>query len=257
MKKLIILALAVVSFESAFADVREPGRIGPRGPGPGPSGPGPGPREPGRDRDDLPMCLKNLNNANSRITELQSQLLECSRSRNPYEVEELRRENQRLNELTTRLQYDNNRLLNDNNRLYSDNMELRRQLDDLQNDRNGRTLGFFSYAGCKDFNGKIDLKYIISAEGRVALEAETNAVQKMPSNYSCTYGIVVGKTEEIRFSEARSYCVAGCKDFNGNVDTKYIRSATGRNLTEAEYGALKAVAKDFSCTYGIKIQACQ
>ncbi len=259
MKKAIVLVLALTSLQS-FAD----------GPNRPPVGNGPG------GRMDFPQCLKEYDRLIRQTSDLQTQLNACLASnRNPgpgpgnsREVEELRRENRRLTEsldrlnndvrslteTNSRLNYDNNALVDSNNRLMRENMDLRRQIEDAQAPRG---LGFFSYAGCKDYNGNVDLKYIISAEGRVPLEAETNATQNVTKNFSCTYGVKVAATEEIRSRDANIYCVAGCKDYNGNVDNKYIKSALGRNLTEAQFLSMKEVSKNYSCTYGIKIQACQ
>lgn len=256
MKKAFVLALAIVSFQSAFADVRVDVRLPNNG--------------NNKNRDELPMCLKNLDNANRRINDLQSQLISCQNSNRPgRETEELRRENSRLNEQVnrlnsdnrslsesiSRLNYDNNNLVDSNNRLMRENMDLRRQLDDLQG--GGRGLGFITVAGCKDYTGKVDTKYLQASEGRVELESQTLATQKVSSNYSCSYGIAILKSEEIRTTQANNYCVAGCKDYTGKVDTKYIKSGMGRNVTEAQYNAMKDVAKNFSCSYGIEVQACQ
>lgn len=255
MKKTILLVMAILSLQAAFAG---PGDRDPRFPGQRPGGPGPG------GRMDLPMCLKSLDNAERKNDNLQNQLTDVLRRCNPgpgngnaqRENEELKRDNARLSGTVLSLQSINERLTFDNNRLVNDNHDLRRQLDDLQNGGN-RNLGFFSYAGCKDFSGNIDLKYIASGEGRMNLESETNAKQKLASAFSCSYGIAIAATEEIRTTQSINYCVAGCKDFSGNIDQKYIRSGTGRNATEAQYNAMKAVSATFSCSYGIKVQACQ
>ena len=241
MKKIILLTLTVLSFQSAIADIREPGRNDPR-------------QDP-RQRDDLPMCLKKLDNANRAISDLQIQIQESTRrcdarGSDRRETEDLKNENRRLLD-------DNNRLTIDLNRLVNDNNELRRQIEDMRDERRGRSLGFYSYAGCKDFTGAIDLKYIVGAEGKFALEAETQSMQKVSSAYSCVYGIKVGKTEELRTNQAANYCVAGCKDFTGKVDTKFIKSGNGRNETEAQFNAIKAVSTAFSCVYGIQVQNCQ
>lgn len=253
MKKTILLAIAVLSFSSAFAGPGDRERD-PRFPGDRPGG-----------RMDLAQCLKSLDNTERKLSNTQNQLDDVLRRCNQgpgqgngniqRENEELRRDNARLSGTVANLQSVNDRLTFDNSRLVQDNNELRRQLDDLQN--GGRPQGFFSYAGCKDFSGNVDLKYIASGEGRLNLESETNAKLKTSQSYSCTYGIAVAATEEIRNTQAVNYCVAGCKDFSGNVDQKYIASATGRNVTEATYNALKSVASKYSCTYGIKVQACQ
>ena len=147
--------------------------------------------------------------------------------------------------------------LKENIRLTNENADLRRQITELQNDRNGHTLGFFSYAGCIDYAGNVDLKYILSAEGKFALEAETTAKQNTNTTYSCNYGVQIVKTEEIRFPQSNNYCVAGCVDYSGNIDQKFIKSGMGRNTTEAQYNAIKSVQTAYSCNYGVKIQACQ
>jgi hypothetical protein len=165
------------------------------------------------------------------------------------------------------------RLRDENENLRRDNENLRAQIDEMNRDHQDRrdprdprgpqgpmpgpSMGFFSYAGCKDFQGTPDLKLIASAEGVFGLEAQTNAQKKVAASYSCSYGITAVKTEEIRSTGAISYCVAGCKDFQGNIDQKFIQSGRGRNQTEAEFNALKAVATSYSCSYGIKVQACQ
>ena len=250
MKKSLLIVLAVISMQSAFAQ-----RV-PHLPGERPGGPLPG------GRMDLTMCLKTLDNAERRNDNLQNQVNEIMRTcnsngnGNQREIEELRRDNQRLTFSVSDLQSRNDQLSYENMRIVNDNNDLRRQLDDLRNGGN-RSLGFFSYAGCKDFAGNVDLKFIIGAEGRVNLESETSAKQKVAQSYSCTYGIAVVATEEIRSISTDNYCVAGCKDFAGNIDQKYIQSGIGRNVTEAQFNALKAVASKFTCTYGIKVQACQ
>lgn len=255
MKHTILLALAVLSLSSAFAG---PGDRDPRFPGERP-GQGPG------GRMDFPQCLKALDNAERRNTNLQIQLEDTLRRCNQgpinngnlqRENEELRRDNARLSGTVSNLQSINDRLTFDNSRLVQDNNELRRQLDDLQNGGN-RTLGFFSYAGCRDYSGNVNLNYIASAEGRINLESETNAKLKTAESYTCTYGVGVAATEEIRSIQANNYCVAGCKDYSGNINSQYIASGTGRNVTEATYNALKAVSAKFTCTYGLKVQACQ
>ena len=247
MKKTLLFSLAVLSISSAFAQ-RFPGQ-----PGNGPGG-----------RMDLPQCIKALDNAERRNSNIQFQLDDMIRRCNQVpqngniqrENEELRRDNARLSGTVSNLQSINDRITFDNSRLVQDNNELRRQLDDLQNGGN-RGLGFFSYAGCKDFSGNIDLKFIASGEGRFNLESETNAKLKTSQTFNCNYGVAVAATEEIRATQANNYCVAGCKDFSGNVDQKYIASGMGRNATEATFSAVKAVSSKYTCNYGIKVQACQ
>jgi predicted RNase H-like nuclease (RuvC/YqgF family) len=234
MKKSLILALTLLSFQSAFAQSRI------RGGG-----------------DDLVMCLKNLDNSTRQNMDLQSQLSDCRRNNtNPREVEQLRIENRRLQEDVSRLQYDTNRLSDENYRLQNDNRDLRRQLDDIINGGN-RIVSVFSYAGCTDFNGAVDLKYIRSAEGRNSLEAETKAKQTVAANYNCARTIAVVKSEEIKANQPPVFCVAGCTDFTGAVDQKYVKSASGRNTTEAQYLSVKAVSAAFNCAREIKVQACQ
>ncbi len=267
MKNTLLLALAVLSLSSAFAG---PGDRDPRFPGDRPGDNRPGDNRPGDNngpggRMDFPQCLKALDNAERKNSNLQTQLDDvlrrCDRpgpgnGNIQRENEELRRDNARLSGTVSNLQSINDRLTFDNSRLVQDNNELRRQLDDLQNGGN-RTLGFFSYAGCKDFSGNVDLRYIVGAEGRLNLESETNARLNVTKNFTCSYGVQVAATEEIRTTQSNNYCVAGCKDFSGNVDSKYIASGMGRNVTEATYNALKAVSAKFTCSYGLKVQACQ
>ncbi len=253
MKKSFLLVLAVLSVSAAFAG---PGDRDPRFPGQPGNGPG--------GRMDFPQCLKALDNAERKNANIQNQLDDMIRRCNQgpqngsvyRENEELRRDNARLSGSVANLQSINDRLTFDNSRLVQDNNDLRRQLDDLQNGGN-RTQGFFSYAGCKDFSGNVDLKFIASGEGRFGLESETNARLKTSQSFNCNYGISVAATEEIRSTQAINYCVAGCKDFSGNVDSKYIASGNGRNITEATFNAVKAVSSKFTCNYGIKVQACQ
>ncbi|MFA6237747.1 MAG: hypothetical protein WC635_10505 [Bacteriovorax sp.] len=244
MKKAIVLALAFVSFQSAFAAQRVVTR---------------------NDRIELPMCLKDLDNANRNIINLQTQLNSCldlarrtgdgrGNGRGDGRIErenaELRDENRRLNDRIFVIS-------NDNKRLFDENFDLRRQLDDLQNGGRGRNLGFFSYAGCKNSSGSVNLSYIVSSEGLSKLEAETKAKQKLITIYSCSYGVTTGQTEEIQFADSRSYCVAGCQNSSGSVNESYIETGTGRNVTEASYNALKAVTNKYSCSYGVKVQTCQ
>ncbi|MGZ3790274.1 MAG: hypothetical protein ACXVLQ_17205 [Bacteriovorax sp.] len=251
MKK-VLLGLAILSTQGAFAlerDFEIPGN-----------------------RMDLTQCLKTLHNSETTINDLKLQLNQClvglpgqgqgriggglerENELLKSEVDALRRDALRLNEDNSRLSIDNSRLLSDNRRQQDEIFDLKRQLDDL---RGPRTLGFFSYAGCKSYNGSVDTKYLSSATGMFPIESESNAQIQTAKDYSCTYGIGVVKTEEIKSSNEANYCVAGCADYTGKVDTKYIIGARGRNLAEAEYNSMKEVSKKYSCTYGIKIQACQ
>lgn len=259
MKKTILLVLALTSLQ-AFAD-RIPGGNGPGG------------------RIDFPQCLKELDRVTRQANDLQNQLNTCLiNNRNPgpgpvygREVEELRRENRRLNEtvdrLTSdnrnlsesnaRLSYDNNALTDSNNRLFRENADLRRQLDDLQGGNNGRDRGFFSYAGCTDVYGTVDVKYIAASTGMFQLESETNALKAVQAERKCNYGVKVVETEEIRTGIERNYCTAGCTDVYGTVDTRYIQAGKGRNMAEAKFNALKAAQTSYSCNYSVKIQNCQ
>jgi hypothetical protein len=101
------------------------------------------------------------------------------------------------------------------------------------------------------------MKFLSSAEGGIQFEAETNSLQKVTANYNCSYGVGIVKSEMIRTTSQMNYCVAGCLDYTGNIDQKFIQSGRGRNQTEAEFAALKGVANTFNCSYGIKVQACQ
>lgn len=238
MKKTFLIGMALLSFQSAFAQLIP------------------------RDRDELPMCLKKLDNANRRYDNLQNQLTSVLRKcgsgdENKSELEDLKNENSRLNGQVSGLLSVNDRLNFDNNRLQRDNLDLTRQLEDIHGKKRG--LGFFSYVGCKDyFTEKIDLRYIIGSEGQSRLESETNATQSITSTYNCSHGVVTGETEKISTTKADNYCTAGCLDyFSGEIDSKYIMSGKGRNKTEAQYNAMKALRTKFSCQHGIKVQSCE
>jgi hypothetical protein len=192
-------------------------------------------------QDELPMCLKKLNNVNLDNRELSSKLNSCQLDltraldrRNDNEVIDLRREN----------------------------ADLRRQIEDTQNERRqneerSRNLGNFSYAGCLDYMGKASLKTLASGEARSVLEAETNALKNLSKTTSCTYGQSIIKTEPLTTTEAKVYCVAGCLDYMGNLSTRTIQSARGRNQAEAEMLAIQVLNSSTSCTYGAKIKGCE
>lgn len=259
MKKTILFVLALTSLQ-AFADNRIPGGNGPGG------------------RIDFPQCLKELDRTSRQVTDLQNQLNTCLiNNRNPgpgpvngREVEELRRENRRLNEtverLTSdnrnlsdsnaRLSYDNTALTDSNNRLFRENADLRRQLDDLQGGGYNRDR-FFSYAGCTDRFGAVDMRYIAAGAGLFQLEAETKALQATQAEKSCNLGVKVVESEEITSGIEKNYCTAGCTDRFGVIDTRYIQSGKGRNMAEAKFNALAAAQKTYSCNLSVKIQNCQ
>jgi hypothetical protein len=192
-------------------------------------------------QDELPICLKKLNNVNLDNIELSTKLNNCQLdlaraidSRNDNEVIDLRREN----------------------------ADLRRQIEDAQNERRqkeerNRNLGNFSYAGCQDYMGKPSLKILASGEARSVLEAETNAQKNLSKATSCTYGQIIIKTEPLITTEAKVYCVAGCMDYMGNLSARTVQSARGRNQAEAEILAIQALNSSTSCTYGAKIQRCE
>ena len=234
-----------------------------------------------RDRDvfipgnrmDLTQCIKTLHNAETTIADLKLQLSQCRPGpgrpgpgrevieRLERENEILRRESEasrrdviRLSDDNSRLSLENNRLLLDNRRQQDEIFDLRRQLDDL---RGPRTQGFFTYAGCKNYNGNLVTTNLAASTGLFPIESETNAQIEVSKTYSCTYGVKVAKTEEIKSSIEANYCVAGCANYNGQIISTTLSGERGRNQAEAEFKSMKAVAAKHSCTYGIKVQACQ
>ncbi len=290
MKNMLLLGLAVLTLQGAFA--RDFDRPGPGGPGPGFPGPG--------DRMDLMQCLKTLGNAETTISDLKLQLNQCQVSRpgpgpgfpgpgrdpgrterenemlrrdldnakreldmTRRDLDSTRRDSGRLAEDNSKLSQENLRLSSDTRRLADENFslsrqveDLRRQLDDMRNPpRPAR--GFYSYAACKSSNGLSDMRYISSAMGMFPIESESNAQIQTNKDFSCNYGTSVIKTEEIRSTVENNYCVAGCVASNGTIDTKYIVGARGRNQAEAEFKALKETQTKYSCNYGTKIQVCQ
>jgi hypothetical protein len=236
MKKMMAITLvSLATMTMAHADYN-PGRPGMPGRPGFPGGPGDG---------ELRTCQFNL------ARELSvSQILRNNLKDDEIQIQQLRAENFRLaDELRKR---DENRQSEEERRREED----RRREEERRRNEN-RSLGFFSYAGCSSFNGNIDTKFIASGVGSVPLMSETNAKSAVSKAYSCNYGVKIGKTEEILSNAPQVYCVAGCQDFSGNVDSKFIQAATGRNTTEAEYLAIKAVSSTYSCNYGVKLQACQ
>ena len=225
-------------------------------------------------RMDLTQCIKTLHNAETTISDLKLQLSQCRPvgpgrpgpgreiiERLERENEMLRRESEssrrdviRLSADNSRLSIDNTRLLSDNRRQQDEIFDLRRQLDDL---RGPRTQGYFSYAGCKTSNGSVNNSYLAAATGIFPIESEANAQMEVAKTFSCSWGVGVAKTEEIRTEQEVNYCVAGCATSNGTVNTAYIVGARGRNQAEAEFKAMKAVAAKYSCSWGIKVQNCQ
>jgi hypothetical protein len=240
MKKVVSLALLCLSVSSLAQAQMRPG-------------PGRGDGRPGNDFE-VRECRIKLDNARMETQALRDRVLACESRGN---LDQLIAENRDLKNQNLSLLNDNALLRDQVEKLRIDNSRLQDEVRGRREEENRRPIGFFSYAGCKTYNGVLDLKYIASAEGTVPLMSETNAKQQVTSKFSCSYGIINGKTEEIRDREAHAYCVAGCADYQGNVDQKYLKSSTGRNKTEAEYNAIKAVGTSFSCSYGIKVQACQ
>ncbi len=226
---MLTISLSLLLCSSAFADMGDRG--GRRGPFPGNGGYG---------NDQLRVCLQDLD-----FTRTQLQI--CQRSQvDQRELDRLRFENDNLRKENLALRDRLDQASRDHDRDHRD-----------PRDPRDSSLGFFSYAGCKDFQGGIDLKLISEATGSMQLEAEFLAKQKLAARFSCSFGISTVKTEEIRTNVENSFCLAGCKDFQGNVDLKFVLSGKGRNKTEAEFNAVKAVGSSFRCNYGIKVQACQ
>lgn len=259
MKNLLLLGLAVLSTQGAFARERDiiiPGN-----------------------RMDLTQCIKTLHNAETTINDLKLQLNQCqvSRPQGPgrdtgrierenqnlrLENDSLRRDSVRLTDDNTRLSIelgrassDARRLQDDNYNLQATNNDLRRQLDELRGPR--PTPGYFSYAACKAYNGSLDTRYLASAFGLFPIEAESNAQIQTSKDFSCNYGVGIVKTEEIRSTIESNYCVSGCLDYTGKIDTRYIMGARGRNQAEAEFKSLKEAQAKYTCNYGVKVQVCQ
>lgn len=142
-------------------------------------------------------------------------------------------------------------------RLQSENDRLRLELATYEN-QTPVSYGVVCSAACVDFNGNTDMKYHEVATAPSQLEAELNAKQATQKKYSCNYGVKKVKCEDILTNNAQAkLCIAGCVDFNGRIDEKYLGSAKGRTLLEAESAAIKATQSKYSCNYGTKIQACQ
>jgi hypothetical protein len=236
MKNFLIFGLAVLSLQGAMADDRRPDRDPRR---PEPQGPQ-GPQGPGRGMD-IVMCLKTLDNTQRDLSRAQNDLDMCRRtSVDPREVDQLRRDNTALNI--------------DNANLRNENADLRRRLDEM---RPPRQTEFFSYAGCTDRYGTIDLKYISSGSGFLPIEAEANSLKSTQTAFSCSFGTKVVKTEEIVYNQPVKYCTAACTDRYGTPDARYSVGVRGRNETEATFTALQKVQKEYACTFAPKVTACQ
>lgn len=224
MKKTLIALTILLSSIHTFADVPAPRPI-PRPPMPSPS-PYPTPMP----NDQLGMCLKNLH-------ETQSQLQWCLNQRvDTREVDRLKSENEQLR---------------------NENFNLKNQLEEERRSRRPRTLGYFSYTSCKNYDGNSNLKFIASGVGFVPAEAETNSTIELSKKYTCNYGSQVVNTEEIKSEEPIAYCVAGCTNYAGVVDSQFIKASRGRNQTEASFLAIKSVNDSYNCNYGVAVSICQ
>lgn len=220
MKNFLILGLALVTIQTAFADLNGPGR---------------GPRDPGRNDDSraLTQCLRDLSDSRSDLDQ-------CRRNGvDQREAEGLRRENSNLRDLTSRLQRENS--------------DLRFQLEQTRPSR----VDVFSYAACTDYTGAIDLKAIGSGIGMNGLEAESNALSNVMKDKRCSFSAKVVKSEPIYSSQPNSYCAAACTDYTGALDTRTQVGGKGRNQTEAAFEALKLVQSTKRCSFAAKIVSCQ
>ncbi|MBY0414991.1 MAG: hypothetical protein K2Q18_12550 [Bdellovibrionales bacterium] len=235
MKNFLLLGLTFLTMSAAVAGPFDRPQD-PRRPGPG----------GGRDTAfELTMCLKNLDNAQRTTSDAlreasnaRTDLDQCRRSQvDPREVMNLRRDNQRL--------------LDDVAALRRENQDLRIQLDQSRPQR----LQFFSYAACTS-NGTPDLSRVGAGVGMLQIEAEQAALQNTQASKSCSFGVKVVKTEEIRSNDPLNYCSASCSS-NGRPDLSRSAGERGRNQTEASYLALKRVQELYSCSFGAQVVSCQ
>ena len=122
-------------------------------------------------------------------TDFRAQLSSCERRpQNPSaELErltkannEFSRENFRLSSANTDLTSQVRQLTASNNALSLRVIELQRALNSIQSDG---PRSFISMAGCADYFGSIDNRYINIATGKSALEAETNAKVENQKKY--------------------------------------------------------------------------
>lgn len=224
MKNYLLLGLAVLSLQTAFAYDNGPG--------------GRDPRDPGRDNNskdsrDLTQCLRDL-------SDVRFNLDQCRRNGvDQREADALRRDVQMLRD--------------QNNSLLRENQDLRFQLDQMRPARGE----VFAYAACTDIYSNADLKKVGSGVGMNSLEAESKALADAQRNHNCSYGVKVIKNEQITSYQDNAYCSAACTDIYSNADLRKQSGERGRNKTEATFNALLKAQKTFSCSYGVKIVSCQ
>lgn len=182
---------------------------------------------------ELTQCLETVKRLENRIDLMTRQCDQRGPSRNDVELNNLRRENQRLAEENRNLQY---------------------QIDDLLGRNQVRE--FICVAGCTYSSGTIDTKYQQSATAATQLEAEFLAKKATQSKYSCSYSTKVSKCEEILSNRQDVFCSVACTYSSGAADEKYSAGARGRNATEAQINASVDLMKNYSCSYGVKVIGC-
>ena len=197
-------------------------------------------------------------------TDFRAQLSSCERRpQNPSaELErltkannEFSRENFRLSSANTDLTSQVRQLTASNNALSLRVIELQRALNSIQSDG---PRSFISMAGCADYFGSIDNRYINIATGKSALEAETNAKVENQKKYGCAFGSKVSSTEEIKTQNRQAnYCAVGCLNFAGEIDGSYVSGSNGRNKTEAKFNAYRSLNSAFTCPVGSTVLKCE
>jgi len=112
---------------------------------------------------------------------------------------------------------------------------------------------FYCASSCTDYNGNADQKYTKSASAKSLVEAMTKATSTLNTSYSCNYGVKsLGCTDHVE----KNYCVAACKDYNGNADLNYSKGEAGNSKLEAQVKAISDVNSAFSCNYGVIVTEC-
>lgn len=178
-------------------------------------------------------CSLRIEKLREKLAEVSNELRMCQSSQpDRGEVEYLRRENNRLQDL---------------------NVVLQMRIDELEG--RGREQ-YFCSAGCVSVSGIVDTRYLMEAEAPTQLEADLLAKKAVQGKYSCNYGIKTYKCEVIRSEIQRNFCTAACVSVSGTPDERYSGGARGRNQLEAEILAIKDVKKNYNCNYGIKVISC-
>ncbi|MFP5386475.1 MAG: hypothetical protein ACLGHN_10380 [Bacteriovoracia bacterium] len=186
--------------------------------------------------DALRSCLREKNQLRIQLDITVQKLNACEMNGggNSGELEYLRSENFRLNEL---------------------NRALQARIDILEGN-NPDAEKFFCYSGCTNSYGSIDSRYIESGVGYSKLEAEYHSKQNTQETYSCNYGVKTSKCEPFRTEVKKVFCTAACINSYGSTDDRYSAGVSGRSVVEAEFLAMKAAHKKHSCNYGVKVITC-